>query len=381
MSKLQQARHWPGCISLITPRRGGTEHAYFRKGILWPSVTPRNFTTEPVTWYNFTASANPAGDFCFSIEFSMSGKTAGVIFGNYSGSPQIHIASGSVNIQITIRLFNSAVTSAYIANYEIGRTYHIEIKRSNGVATISGDASGTQIGTAATVLSEVPVSSFNGTISRVSMTDGTTENIAWSYPCESERLRLITNNNVLNAGTHFEAADISTATRIDTAIDLRGSVSSYTNIVDFEAVQFTASSQKQELVGQGPAVTTSAPAIMSLCHACPTIGSSALQISQEIGGVRNIFYVTFPALSGRHVAASSIKISEGNTIFSLYLDGVFLGSTIKGGIPSGTAYSTYTNYAVNDNRNGTYTNYFGKVYSAVLFNRALSAEQIAYLSK
>lgn len=37
MSKLLQARHWPGCISLITPRRGGTEHGFFRDGGLWPA--------------------------------------------------------------------------------------------------------------------------------------------------------------------------------------------------------------------------------------------------------------------------------------------------------------------------------------------------------
>ena len=37
MSKLLQVRHWAGCVSLITPRRGGTEHAYFRAGILWPA--------------------------------------------------------------------------------------------------------------------------------------------------------------------------------------------------------------------------------------------------------------------------------------------------------------------------------------------------------
>ena len=35
-----ELRHWPGNLSVITPRRGGTEHGFFRPGGLWPQPVP-----------------------------------------------------------------------------------------------------------------------------------------------------------------------------------------------------------------------------------------------------------------------------------------------------------------------------------------------------
>lgn len=201
----------------------------------------------------------------------------------------------------------------------------------------------------------------------------------------AERLNLIRLTNILNTGTHFEATNPSLASRIDTAIDLRGKVSDYTVIVDFEAAALSSNQQKQELAGQGACVApATVPAIMALAygHDNNTSGNYFLQLTQEIGGARYPLNRTIDHLTGWHIACGKIQInySTQKTGIYLYLDGVYLSGMVVSGIPAGSAYSTYANYAIGDNRNGSWANYWGKIHQGALFAKALSNNQIAYLS-
>ena len=106
-----------------------------------------------------------------------------------------------------------------------------------------------------------------------------------------------------------------------------------------------------------------------------------LQISQEIAGARVVMGRNIPILSGRHVVSATVEVNQGanSTTLSIYLDGVrVLTPGVYGGIPTGI--SSGQNFAIGDNRLGTYPNQLGKIYAAALFNKALTAEQIAYLS-
>lgn len=197
------------------------------------------------------------------------------------------------------------------------------------------------------------------------------------YP---ERLGLSTLTNVTNAGTHWGAANPAIAARIDALLDLRGRVSSYTVIVDFEAVDFGGlSSQKQELAGQGPALASGG--YLPICAL--TYGGNSggfLQIAQEIAGARVAMLRNISILTGRHVAVGMVIVNQAanQTTLAIYLDGVLVGTQgVYAGIPTGAA--TQPNFAVNDNRSGLFTNRFGKFYAAALFDNALTAGQIAYL--
>ena len=192
---------------------------------------------------------------------------------------------------------------------------------------------------------------------------------------------MITSTNIYKAGTHWEALNPASPARINTSLDLRGNVSSYTVIVDFEAANFRWIIESKTGISR-----SGRKCIVGFLYPCLLFGiyfkSGGIQISQEIGGARiALAKPTVTLLTGRHTASGvvSVNTNTNTTTLSAYLDGDILGvASTYSGIPTGI--SSWTNYAINENRNGSFTNHFGKVYSALLFRVALTPEQIKYLS-
>ena len=190
-------------------------------------------------------------------------------------------------------------------------------------------------------------------------------------------MRLITKTNVRTDRGAFEAADETQPARVDTALDLRGKVSSYTAVVDFEAIALDGTQHKIELAGQGASVASGFPSICALSKSS-AIGN--IQLSQEINGIRQVVNKAPANQLGRHIVAGVVDVGNSSTRLAVYYDGDLLVEDTFNGIPAGTCDPGATNYALFDNRNGTYTMHYGKIYSALLFDRALSAAEIAALT-
>lgn len=193
-----------------------------------------------------------------------------------------------------------------------------------------------------------------------------------------ERTGLIAKTNIKTSNGYFESNNTSIPARIETPLDLRGCVSSYTSVVRFTAATLTSANQKQELTGQCPSITTGAyRPICSLAYAYNGT-NGLLQLSQEIAGLRVAMTRSVPQLAGMHVVAGLISLSATQTRMSIYLDGVQLGTaTAYAGLPTGISSST--GFSINDNRNGELTNFFGKFHNALLFDRVLSSGEIQLL--
>lgn len=380
MSTLLRARHDPRLLSLITPRRGGTEHGYFREGGLWPQ-SPRNFAAAPATWYDVqswvSTNVSYSDDYEVEISFLSAVVPAGSIL--YADNSFVGLyAYGDGRVLFFDKLGYGYAGIALTTTAQANTWYTIKFLSIGGTGKLFFD--GIQVGQktkSATYWNHsiAPRSSFNGNIGGFRITNITTGKI-WAYPSESERLRLITTNgNVLAGDRYFEAANPAVEARIDSQIDLRGVVSDYTVAVDFEAVEFISNGTCQNLAGQGPSVAGQTP-ICALGYTRNSVGDYFLQLTHEIAGNRQPLQVSVSPLTGRHVAAGRIALGASSTTLSILLDGVQIGSRTYPGLPTGIAYSTYTTYAINDNRNGIYTIFFGKIYAAALFNRSIPDSQI-----
>lgn len=78
-----------------------------------------------------------------------------------------------------------------------------------------------------------PVSDFDGVIFETYWKSLTTGRTVWRYPSDAERVRLITKTNIRTDRGYFEQADTTVNSYVNTALDLRGRVSSYTVFIDF----------------------------------------------------------------------------------------------------------------------------------------------------
>ena len=228
----------------------------------------------------------------------------------------------------------------------------------------------------------------SGYVYRIQITDLTDNQVVWSYPSEAERVRLITKTNVRTDRGAFEAADETQPARVDTALDLRRKVSSYTVVVDFEAAEFPETITMechQELAGQGGALIGSGtPPICSIGYYLASSGSARLQLSQEVAGGRHVVNATLTGrLSGRHICCGVVEVDPASplTASTLYLDGVRIGNASIYAVPTGNAAVNATCFSIAGHSfTGGWASYTGKVYSGLLFDRALSAAEIAALT-
>lgn len=356
----------------------------------WPSPVPRNFAEEPMTWRDEKTTAPSIGeDDCeFFIRYRLDGYPEGSaisqIFYHNSQNGSINIAfagDGTGGNYSFIRLTN---TDGFVIPLDRVRQlgeHTIRIQRVGLFVTVEFDGEVVATSSAGTKKIAVysttaPVSDFDGVIFETYWKSLTSGRTVWSYPSEAERVRLITKTNVRTNRGAFEAADETRPARVDTALDLRGKVSSYTVVVDFEAIAPNGTQSKMELAGQGAAVTGSP----SICALAQSGFTGNIQLSQEINGIRQIVYKATDNQLGRHVAVGVVDVGNSSTRLAVYYDGDLLAEDTFDGIPAGTCDPKAVNWAIFDNRNGSNTMRYGKIYSALLFDRALSAAEIAALT-
>lgn len=371
----------------------------------WLSPVPENFAENAKAFYDCQAVVrevlDPTHDYSFLIEADrVSERTENSLF--YAGTDKLPFGV-YYHADHTIKFFTNLLrnegdpSGTYASlNFYTGTDWlpgrHAFEARIEGNA-ITTYVDGVQYATSnkfartGTVAVGLP-NCNSGYVYRIQITDLTDNQVVWSYPSEAERVRLITKTNVRTDRGAFEAADETQPARVDTALDLRRKVSSYTVVVDFEAAEFPETITMechQELAGQGGALIGSGtPPICSIGYYLTSSGSARLQLSQEVAGGRHVVNATLTGrLSGRHICCGVVEVDPASplTASTLYLDGVRIGNASIYAVPTGNAAVNATCFSIAGHSfTGGWASYTGKVYSGLLFDRALSAAEIAALT-
>lgn len=366
----------------------------------WPSPVPRNFAEEPMTWRDEKTTAPSIGeDDCeFFIRYRLDGYPEGSaisqIFYHNSQNGSINIAfagDGTGGNYSVIRLTNVGAFVIPLDRVRQLGEHTIRIQRVGLFVTVEFDGevvatSSAETKKIAVYSTTAPVSDFDGVIFETYWKSLTTGRTVWSYPSDAERVRLITKTNVRTDRGAFEAADETRPARVDTALDLRGKISDYTLFVEFDAAALENESVdycKQELAGQG-ASKGSIPSPLAVNYNKQLNVDTLeyrLEVSVDIAGARHLSEAILPGhLAGRNSVVAVVELMDDKTRLSIYHCGVLLKSEIVDGIPKMDGYACPDSFALMDNRNGLWSNYYGKIHSCLLFDRALSAAEIAALT-
>ena len=413
VTSLSGATTYPGNIFAASIRNDTTGTAVWQAAYSdlydtsnpWPSPVPENFAENAKAFYDCQAvvqeALDPTHDYSFLIEADrVSERTENSLF--YAGTDKLPFGV-YYHADHTIKFFTNLLrnegdpSGTYASlNFYTGTDWlpgrHAFEARIEGNA-ITTYVDGVQYATsnkfARTGTAAVGLPNCNsGYVYKIQITDLTDNQVVWSYPSEAERVRLITKTNVRTDRGAFEAADETQPARVDTALDLRGKVSSYTVVVDFEAAEFpetTTMECHQELAGQGGALIGSGtPPICSIGYYLTSSGSARLQLSQEVAGGRHVVNATLTGrLSGRHICCGVVEVDPAAplTASTLYLDGVRIGNASIYAVPTGNAAVNARCFSIAGHSfTGGWPPYTGKVYSGLLFDRALSAAKIAALT-
>ena len=413
VTSLSGATTYPGNIFAASIRNDTTGTAVWQAAYSdlydtsnpWPSPVPENFAENAKAFYDCQAvvqeALDPTHDYSFLIEADrVSERTENSLF--YAGTDKLPFGV-YYHADHTIKFFTNLLrnegdpSGTYASlNFYTGTDWlpgrHAFEARIEGNA-ITTYVDGVQYATsnkfARTGTAAVGLPNCNsGYVYKIQITDLTDNQVVWSYPSEAERVRLITKTNVRTDRGAFEAADETQPARVDTALDLRGKVSSYTVVVDFEAAEFpetTTMECHQELAGQGGALIGSGtPPICSIGYYLASSGSARLQLSQEVAGGRHVVNATLTGrLSGRHICCGVVEVDPAAplTASTLYLDGVRIGNASIYAVPTGNAAVNARCFSIAGHSfTGGWPPYTGKVYSGLLFDRALSAAEIAALT-
>lgn len=413
VTSLSGATTYPGNIFAASIRNDTTGTAVWQAAYSdlydtsnpWPSPVPENFAENAKAFYDCQAvvqeALDPTHDYSFLIEADrVSERTENSLF--YAGTDKLPFGV-YYHADHTIKFFSNLLrnegdpSGTYASlNFYTGTDWlpgrHAFEARIEGNA-ITTYVDGVQYATsnkfARTGTAAVGLPNCNsGYVYKIQITDLTDNQVVWSYPSEAERVRLITKTNVRTDRGAFEAADETQPARVDTALDLRGKVSSYTVVVDFEAAEFpetTTMECHQELAGQGGALIGSGtPPICSIGYYLASSGSARLQLSQEVAGGRHVVNATLTGrLSGRHICCGVVEVDPAAplTASTLYLDGVRIGNASIYAVPTGNAAVSARCFSIAGHSfTGGWPPYTGKVYSGLLFDRALSAAEIAALT-
>lgn len=366
----------------------------------WPSPVPRNFAEEPMTWRDEKTTAPLIGeDDCeFFIRYRLDGYPEGSaisqIFYHNSQNGSINIAfagDGTGGNYSVIRLTDTDGVVIPLDRIRQLGEHTIRIQRVGLFVTVEFDGEVVATSSAGTKKIAVysttaPVSDFDGVIFETYWKSLTTGRTVWRYPSDAERVRLITKTNVRTNRGAFEAADETRPARVDTALDLRGKISDYTLFVEFDAAALENESVnycKQELAGQG-ASKGSIPSPLAVNYNKQLNVDTLeyrLEVSVDIAGARHLSEAILPGhLAGRNSVVAVVELMDDKTRLSIYHCGVLLKSEIVDGIPKMDGYACPDSFALMDNRNGLWSNYYGKIHSCLLFDRALSAAEIAALT-
>lgn len=370
----------------------------------WPSATLRNFDDVPAAWYDAVSVGYAAiGDHdCeFEISYKNNVDYPGTIFysNSQAGSINLHQIENNQNYFSSFRAFDEQYPSLRIpidAGVQNAGSHIVKFKRQNGTAEAWVDGQlvesvTSDLGNKPLYAENVPASHFDGNIFYIRLTDLTTGRTVWSYPSEAERVRLLTKTNVRTDRGVFEAADDANIAGIATPLDFRGNTTSKTFIARAFCPAHDPASEKlyihpffvQGAIQQGTSFYTFQ---FSLWEDRRSGRTTQLFPTISIGTDSPGAY--FPGaeiyLDQWHTYAMVIDYNGGNCYIRAFVDGVLLRERTISGTPAWNtpAATTAQETTVGIRRDPNASYYAGsltRVSSALVFDRALTAAEIAAL--
>ena len=372
----------------------------------WPSPVPRNFAEEPMTWRDEKTTAPSIGeDDCeFFIRYRLDGYPEGSaisqIFYHNSQNGSINIAfagDGTGGNYSVIRLTDVGAFVIPLDRIRQLGEHTIRIQRVGLFVTVEFDGEVVATSSAGTKKIAVysttaPVSDFDGVIFETYWKSLTTGRTVWRYPSEAERVRLITKTNVRTDRGAFEAADENTIAGVDTQLDLRGNATSKTFIVRAFCPAHDPASGKlyiHPFFGQGATHQNASLYTFqfSLWEDRRSGGTTQLFLTISTGTDTPGANVTGAEiyLDQWHTYAMVIDYNGGNCYIRAFVDGVLLRErTVSGTTVWNTPTATTTQETTVGIRRDPNLSYYAgsltRISTALIFDRALSAAEIAALT-
>ena len=366
----------------------------------WPSPVPRNFAEEPATWYDFQARAIAVSP----INYTM---TLRVLIPDTDG--YIWSASGASAVFTARRSGQNVIVSMQPGTANYGQTTINDVasgehtlvwSKSGTTATIyldgelvvnfAGVAGDTQW--ASRVVPETNV----GTILYAELKDDAANEIVWRYPSEAERVRLITKTNVRTDRGGFETVDASVISRIATQLDLRGAYAEKTFIADcwFPATTNNGTLHYFPVITQGDGLSGSGSSLVVNLSVQADYRASAVSRRLQLtwadasGSIHTTNVGVTDAFFGkRHRIVGVIRPGASSAQYTneLYIDGELVGrgsgsvSSFVFGKAAAASIAPGNLHLIERDYTG-FLSQSSLLYGALIFDRALSAAEIAALT-
>ena len=376
----------------------------------WPSPVPRNFAEEPMTWRDEKTTAPSIGeDDCeFFIRYRLDGYPEGSaisqIFYHNSQNGSINIAfagDGTGGNYSVIRLTDTDGVVIPLDRIRQLGEHTIRIQRVGLFVTVEFDGEVVATSSAGTKKIAVysttaPVSDFDGVIFETYWKSLTTGRTVWRYPSDAERVRLITKTNVRTDRGGFETADVAVISRVATQLDLRGAYAEKTFIADcwFPATSNNGALNYFPVITQGEGLSGSGSSLVVnfsvQADYRASVASKRLQLTwaDASGSIHTTNVVVTDAFFGkRHQIVGVIRPGASSTQYAneLYIDGELVGR--GSGSVSSFVFGNATAASIAQGSlhviGRDYTGFLSQsslLYRALIFDRALSAAEIAALT-
>lgn len=225
--KILEAMRRSDCVLGVTPDHGGMWLSSLRNdgNSPWPSATPINFATQSHTWddaQSAISGVDQSHDFTFTIDFRNEKNNAAYVFASdgLRDFIRVFMSNGTVIVNTALLGTSPGGSTQFSAGSDSMNRHVLTVKFTGNAITALVD--GTIIYTRENLFRNVieigTPRSNAGYVYKISVTDDTTGKTVWSYPTESERVRLLTKANVRTDRGVFEAADTSKTATIATQL-------------------------------------------------------------------------------------------------------------------------------------------------------------------
>ena len=371
----------------------------------WPSPVPRNFAEEPATWYDLGLASSTIGmdDWEIGGELYANSLTAGKSIIYRSSNPRfgLYVTSSSQIIFVNYSATGGNERIYYYDNPPTGEWLSFKMQRAGGwLRWLINDIDVNSVEKTGLYVEMNNTSPFfvneDCNLRNCYFKNLTTGRTVWSYPSEAERVRLITKTNVRTDRGGFETADASVMSRIATQLDLRGAYAEKTFIADcwFPATTNNGTLNYFPMITQGDGLSGSGSSLVVNLSVQADYRASAVSRRFQLtwadasGSVHTTNVVVTDAFFGkRHRIVGVIRpgASSAQYINELYIDGEFVGSG-SGSVSSFVFGKAAAASIAPGNLHlieRDYTGFLSQsslLYGALIFDRALSAAEIAALT-
>lgn len=372
----------------------------------WPSPVPRNFAEEPEAWRDEETTAPSIGeDDCeFFIRYRLDGYPEGSaisqIFYHNSQNGSINIAfagDGTGGNYSVIRLTDTDGVVIPLDRIRQLGEHTIRIQRVGLFVTVEFDGEVVATSSAGTKKIAVysttaPVSDFDGVIFETYWKSLTTGRTVWSYPSEAERVRLITKTNVRTDRGVFEAADDANIAGIATPLDFRGNTKSKTFIVRAFCPAHDPASEKlyiHPFFGQGLVSGSSSQYTFQFSLWEDRRAGYNIHLRSVVSAGTPVYEANVRNaelyLEQWHTYVMVVDYRGDNCYIHTFVDGTMIAErTISGtpvwNTPAATTTQETTVGIRRDPNSSYYAGSLTRISAALIFDRALTAAEIAALS-